>query len=120
MKFITRNAVRKLNARKPGRGQELSKAAFSMSGLDCNAIQQQTIVGDTQDYAAFAFSYGLAQFVPRDLELGRRAPVTGPVEAHMLHQNVQAMNEWARRRLSRLACAGARNRILPRLAATLA
>ena len=120
MKFITRNAVRKLNARQPGRGQELSKAAFSMPGLDCNPVQQQAVAGDTQDHAAFSFSNGLTQFVPGDLELGRRAPVARSVKPHMLHQNVQAVNKWARRRLSRLTCAGARNRILPRLAATLA
>jgi len=80
-----------------GRAQKLSKAAFCLSRFQRNSIQQQLVVGNTEQEAAFA-SRGqtVLQFIPGGLKLGFRALVIRPVHARVLDQNIQAVDESPR------------------------
>src|ERR1051326_2906206 len=90
-----------------------------MSGFYGDSIEQQPIVRNPKHNTAFALGNSVGELVPRCLKLCSRALVTESVETRILHQNVQAVDERTGSLRGCLACAGARNRILPRVLAEI-
>ena len=86
--------VRKMNASQASGRQQLSKAAFGLSGLEWRAIKQKFIFGDTQQERPLAAPReALLELIPGDCELSFSSLVTEAVQADILHQYVQTVDE---------------------------
>src|SRR5215472_1530367 len=88
-----------------------------MSGLDGNSVDQKFVIGDTQHHRTMLLRNRRPEFIPRRPKLSPGAAVIEPIQANVLHQDIEAMEKrdsgCLRRRLAG-ACACARNKLLPR------
>ena len=86
--------VGKLNAGQTSGAKQLGEAAFRLAGFEGNAVNQKAVIRDPEEEAAVgAFGQAQLQFVPGDLELAFGAFVRKTIKPHVLHQDVQAVNE---------------------------
>ena len=111
-KIVNRHSLGKLNTGQTSRGKKLSKTAFRLSGLERDSIQQQSVLRHAQQKPGVAFfRQSVLQLVPRNFELPLRALMLKTVKPHVLHQDVEAMNKGASRRVPvfSLGCGGGRN-----------
>jgi hypothetical protein len=98
-----------VNAGKPGRRQKLSEAAFGLPRFKGDAIQQEAVVGNSQEETTIR--QAVLQFIPRDFKLAFGALVLKTIKTHILHQDVQTVNKSASGRIPifSLGCGGGGN-----------
>ena len=91
-------SLEKCRLASPAVDQKLPETALCLPGLEWNSIQQQLVVGNSQQKAAVAGrGQTLLQFIPGDFELGFRSLMFVAVHPGILDQDVQAMDKRSRR-----------------------
>jgi CHAD domain-containing protein len=100
-KILKCDLAGKTDTGQAGCGQQLGKAALGLTCFNGHAIEQELVSGYTQqESAVFPNRQALLQFFPRDIELTLGAGVIESVKPHILHQDIQAVNEGAGRRIA--------------------
>ncbi len=88
----------KVQAGQSGGGQQCCKAALRVSRFQRDPIQQQLIVGHSQQETRVpSRRQALLQFFPGGFELRLRALVLIAIHSRVLDQNVEAMDKRTRR-----------------------
>jgi hypothetical protein len=98
-KVVERDFVGEQDAGEAGSGQQLCETAFGLPRFERNAIEQKLVVRNSEQEAGVAaFRQSLLEFLPSGFELTFGALVIYSVEASVLDENIEAMQERARRR----------------------